>query len=248
MNAAHLRELMELGLAAEVLVRVAEIIDEETWTVLGQSKDKSSDIRGGPLESTAERTRKERDKTRKRAERAADKAAKLSAFSSMDASSDSPNASLTLEDKKEGLPVKEERKKGSRLLSDARVSNEQKLIAIEHGCPPDRVDAVWTEFVDYWSDIPGQRGLKLTWTGTWRNWVKRIFGKGKNGNATGNQRTDPAAGRATAREAEQIAAMGRGAAKRLAARTATGSEDGDPPRGAGSSEIFNIGKRTENAY
>jgi hypothetical protein len=83
-------------------------------------------------------------------------------------------------------------KKGSRLLSGARVSDENRAIAIENGCPPDRVDAAWTEFVDYWSDIPGQKGCKLSWTGTWRNRVKFIFQRTGNGN--GKAQDNPRAG------------------------------------------------------
>jgi hypothetical protein len=28
-------------------------------------------------------------------------------------------------------------------------------------------------FVDYWRGVPGQRGVKLDWEGTWRNWMRR---------------------------------------------------------------------------
>jgi len=89
--------------------------------------------------------------------------------------------------------VKKENKKGSRLLSGARVSEENRAIAIQCGCPPDRVDALWTEFVDYWSDIPGQKGCKLSWTGTWRNRVKFIYertGKPLNGRRTVHDAAD----------------------------------------------------------
>lgn len=149
----------------------------------------------------------------------------------------------TVEDKKEGLPVGKERKKGSRLLVGTRVSDEQRSIAIECGCPPDRVDAVWTEFVDYWSDIPGQRGCKLTWTGTWRNRVKAIF---KNGQGTSNHRADPAAGRATAREAKHVAVMG-GAALRYLQESQSAGQSGDISGGSGSAEVLDFGKRAENA-
>jgi hypothetical protein len=88
--------------------------------------------------------------------------------------------------------AKKENKKGYRLLSGARVSEENRAVAIENGCPPDRVDATWTEFVDYWSDIPGQKGCKLNWTGTWRNRVKYLFQKTGNGN--GKTQDNPRAG------------------------------------------------------
>ena len=29
------------------------------------------------------------------------------------------------------------------------------------------------EFVDYWIAVPGQRGVKLDWNATWRNWIRR---------------------------------------------------------------------------
>lgn len=28
------------------------------------------------------------------------------------------------------------------------------------------------KFVDYWSGISGQRGTKLDWQATWRNWIR----------------------------------------------------------------------------
>ena len=152
---------------------------------------------------------------------------------------------LTVEDKKEGLSIGKERKKGSRLLVGTRVSDEQRAIAIECGCPPDRVDRVWAEFVDYWSDIPGQRGLKVTWSGTWRNRVRKIFGEG-NGQRTSNFRTDTAAGRATARETQHVATMGRAALQYLQEGKPAGSERGLPDS-AGTADIIDLGKRAENA-
>jgi hypothetical protein len=97
-----------------------------------------------------------------------------------DICSDEEEKNRSLQEEKK---LKKESKKGSRLLIGARPTNEQKLIAIECGCPPDRVDATWTEFVDYWSDIPGQKGCKLSWTGTWRNRIKYILGNGGFGNS-----------------------------------------------------------------
>ena len=29
------------------------------------------------------------------------------------------------------------------------------------------------EFVDYWAGVPGSKGVKLDWPGTWRNWIRR---------------------------------------------------------------------------
>jgi len=203
-----------------------------------------------PVESPEYRAQEKRrawDRERKRRQRSGGKSTGQSAMSTGNVHRippDNADMRLSLEVKKEGLSVGRERKKGSRLLSDTRVSDEQRAIAVACGCPPDRVDAVWTEFVDYWSDIPGNRGCKLTWNGTWRNWVKRNFGK-SNGHAISNHRTDPAAGRATAREAQQISAMGRAAANRLASRAPAGT-NGPLPRDAGFAGGFDLGGPTKN--
>lgn len=29
------------------------------------------------------------------------------------------------------------------------------------------------QFIDYWISVPGQRGIKLDWNATWRNWMRR---------------------------------------------------------------------------
>jgi len=138
-----------------------------------------------PVESPEYRALEKRrawDRDRKQRERAAKLASTLSTGHPVESTGQSGgNADVCSNDEEEknrSLSVKKERKQGSRLQSSARVSDENRAIAIECGCPPDRVDAVWTEFVDYWSDIPGQKGCKLSWTGTWRNRVKQLFGTG----------------------------------------------------------------------
>lgn len=37
----------------------------------------------------------------------------------------------------------------------------------------DVCETVAAEFSDYWHSQPGQRGVKLDWFATWRNWVRR---------------------------------------------------------------------------
>jgi hypothetical protein len=39
----------------------------------------------------------------------------------------------------------------------------------EHQDRTDELDA----FRDYWIAQPGQRGVKLDWDATWRNWIRR---------------------------------------------------------------------------
>jgi hypothetical protein len=242
---------MDAASAAGLVARAAvEMTGVLTKNIVPSMSTGLSTGQGG--ENRALEKRRAWDRDRKRREREARKASDIASANSTGfhrtstgLPPENADVFLTVEDKKEGLSVGKERKKGSRLLSGTRVSDEQRTAAIECGCPPDRVDAVWTEFVDYWSDIPGQKGCKLTWNGTWRNRVKQIFGKA-NGNGTSNHRADPAAGRATAREAQHVAAMG-GAALRYLQEGKSAGSGGETSSGPGSAEVFDFGKRAENA-
>lgn len=69
-----------------------------------------------------------------------------------------------------------------------------------------------------------------------------------NGQSVSNYRADPAAGRATAREAQQVAAMGRAAANRLASRNPAGSDNGKTSGNSSSAAVFDLGERPENAH
>lgn len=47
-------------------------------------------------------------------------------------------------------------------------------------CHEKGFDMAWAReqterFVDYWRGVPGQRGTKLDWPGTWRNWLRRSW-------------------------------------------------------------------------
>lgn len=58
-------------------------------------------------------------------------------------------------------------RRGSRLPDDTVLTGEWVEIAERHGVRD--VDAVFTEFVNYWTALPGQRATKLDWTKTWEN-------------------------------------------------------------------------------
>jgi len=67
--------------------------------------------------------------------------------------------------------TKKDKNKGSRLSPDFMfpvewaefcVKQRPELIAFE----------VWEKFRDYWISQPGQKGVKLDWFATWRNWVR----------------------------------------------------------------------------
>lgn len=150
--------------------------------------------------------------------------------------------------RKEGLEKKES-KRGSRLLKDARMSADDRAFALTI-IPPEFVESEWAEFVDYWIGVPGSRGCKLDWPATWRNRVRDLAKKykGRNGHGTSNHRTDPAAGRATARETQQASAMARGAANRLAERNSTGPGNGMASGNAGFADRLLTDERPEDAY
>ena len=38
--------------------------------------------------------------------------------------------------------------------------------------PDLKPESIWNQFRDYWVSVPGQKGCKLDWLATWRNWVR----------------------------------------------------------------------------
>ena len=49
---------------------------------------------------------------------------------------------------------------------------------MEQGLSMDQVRCQADKFLDYWIAIPGQRGVKLNWKATWRNWVRSATERG----------------------------------------------------------------------
>jgi hypothetical protein len=43
---------------------------------------------------------------------------------------------------------------------------------------PQRAVQLFIEFRDYWADIPGDRGLKVRWFGTFKNRLRALAEKG----------------------------------------------------------------------
>lgn len=82
------------------------------------------------------------------------------------------------------------RARGTRLPEGAELTEEFITAAIDLGAPPRIVPIVWAEFVDFWSAVPGQRGVKLNWLSTWRNRIRQKFhltttkGNGDHGRRT----------------------------------------------------------------
>lgn len=60
--------------------------------------------------------------------------------------------------------------RGTRLPNDWSPTGEQ--LAFARGLGVDGLEQ-GDRFRDYWIAQPGQKGVKLDWNGTWRNWVRR---------------------------------------------------------------------------
>ena len=52
-------------------------------------------------------------------------------------------------------------------------------------CPNIDLRAEHRKFIDYWISEPGQRGTKLDWNATWRNWIRRSRPSHSNGKPSG---------------------------------------------------------------
>jgi uncharacterized protein YdaU (DUF1376 family) len=76
------------------------------------------------------------------------------------------------------LPITQDTKlikkqqRGSRLPVDF-VLDEEWIAFCKQERPDLNPEKVFAEFLDYWTAQPGQKGVKLAWTPTWRNWVRR---------------------------------------------------------------------------
>ena len=81
---------------------------------------------------------------------------------------DAPETETETETKRE----KKEQQRGTRLPAGLVLSDDWKDF-----CEQERKDLspqkVFAEFRDYWIAQPGQKGVKLDWDATWRNWVRR---------------------------------------------------------------------------
>jgi hypothetical protein len=65
------------------------------------------------------------------------------------------------------------RKRGSRIPSDFSIDASMREWAKKE-TPLVNVDAKLPEFIDYWTGVAGQRGVKVDWLSTWRNGMRRL--------------------------------------------------------------------------
>jgi hypothetical protein len=154
---------------------------------------------------------------------------------------------LIVEEKEEGLSIKQESKK-------ERVSKKRSGILPENWQPPARAFEVAAElglavppiearFRDY---LKSSGKLYADHDAAFCNFIRMTpkFGGGSHGNAVSNNRTDPAAGRATARETQHVANMG-GAALRYLQRGEPAGTGRGTSAGADTAEVFDFKSRAE---
>lgn len=90
--------------------------------------------------------------------------------------SDATSIHIHIQDKKERetsvspkkAPIS---KRGTRISEGWEPSDTERLYAASKGLPPPRIDREAELFRNYWMAAPGERGVKLDWSATWRNWV-----------------------------------------------------------------------------
>ncbi|QIK63810.1 hypothetical protein G7068_11890 [Leucobacter viscericola] len=75
-------------------------------------------------------------------------------------------------------PIKEVAKatstRGARITADWLPSKDD-VAAISEQCPGLDTQAEHLVFIDYWIGVAGARGVKLDWSATWRNWMRKKF-------------------------------------------------------------------------
>jgi len=76
------------------------------------------------------------------------------------------------------------KKRGTRLPDDWRLPQAWGTWAIEEGMDELAVRRQSERFADYWRSVPGQRGVKLDWQATWRNWIRKSLDDGRTGKSS----------------------------------------------------------------
>ncbi len=62
--------------------------------------------------------------------------------------------------------------RGSRITADW-IPDRELIDQMRAECPSVNLEAEHRIFIDYWIAQPGQKGVKLDWSATWRNWMRR---------------------------------------------------------------------------
>jgi hypothetical protein len=222
---------------------IARGVDPEMIALAIETAESASRPVECPVDTAAEK-RRAYDRERKRLER-------LSGGSPVESPVDSDSALSILENSSEKKGKKERAKssRGEKLPPDAKPTAEHYAQGLDLGFSPQWVDQQF-EDMRIWARTNEHRAVarKSDWNLTFTGWLRRNAKDARgqsNGNGTSNHRADRSAGRATAREANQVAAMG-GAALRYLQEGKPAGPEWAPSDGPGTADVYDLRKRAEN--
>ena len=114
--------------------------------------------------------------------------ARASAKQTPEQTGSKPQAELEVEEERaRHTSSSRPRKRGTRIPEDWKPDpawhREQRI-------PDDLARRELASFRDYWAAIPGERGVKLDWDATWRNWLRRAAENAQTGVRRGPSRSD----------------------------------------------------------
>jgi hypothetical protein len=81
------------------------------------------------------------------------------------------NRNLAVSAKK---PAGSKSSRGSRLSANYQLPEQDSTYAAEIGVPSDQTAKQFERFRDYWTAKAGKDGVKLDWSATWRNWIRKF--------------------------------------------------------------------------
>ena len=85
-----------------------------------------------------------------------------------------PDSPAAPEPRRGGHPARRPpRQRGTRIPADFAITDSMAAWAAEKIPPGIDVLEETQRFRDYWTAIPGARGVKLDWEATWRNWMRK---------------------------------------------------------------------------
>jgi hypothetical protein len=173
--------LLSTGLSADSIKAAVDLAQQHAQESADKSADKSADIRRHPVDSAAERRRTyDRERQRKIRRQSADKLSEPNDVLS------SPEGLQEEAASKNGVNGRARGARGTRMAPGAALIAEWREFARSEGAADAEIDRTWSEFVDYWVGVPGQRGVKLDWFATWRNRVRAVVQRGKPVGARGD--------------------------------------------------------------
>lgn len=229
---------MNTPIADMVAEMLKNCIPNETIILAVRTTELAMQATSRPTSDAATERRRAYDREYRRKERAE---------SSDSRPTSSDTASLLREDKKHAeVEVKKERSKsrGSKLPSDWRPKDFHYARGAKKGMSRAAVDEL-ADSMRVWCGANANKSVttKADWDLTFTGWIGRekFVGNGINGT-----HANTAAGRATAKETNLVASLGRGAITSLGQNNA-GRRDGQTPGSHGAAVVHDFEQRTKNA-